>query len=99
MAELFRLKIASGNDVILPPRLMSRLQLRECGELRIQVDDDDSLTINKVRKPETPVPSEKTLEELKHRAAHSGSRELVEKFLEEVRAKRQKRRKTHVAQA
>jgi antitoxin component of MazEF toxin-antitoxin module len=59
MAELFRLRVMAGR-VVLPPRLMSRLQLSEGAEFEVMINDDNSLAVTDARatKPYTPSPKE-----------------------------------------
>lgn len=86
MAELFRLKITSRNDVVMPARLKSRLQLREGDELQIEVSDDDSLSIEKVSAGKIPISEKERVEDLKRRASSPGSRDLASQFLSDVRS-------------
>ena len=87
MAELFRLKITSDNDVVLPTRLVSLLHLVEGDELQLQVNDDKSLSIEKVSaRAVGNGPDANTLIELKRRADIPGSADLAKKFLSKSRS-------------
>lgn len=86
MAELFRLRIASGM-VLLPPRLISRLGVADGDELRVLINDDDSVNLTVSRGMEACAPSAADMKEIEKRKRSRIPQEGVEEFVRKFRLK------------
>lgn len=86
MAELFRLRVASGK-VVIPSRLMSRLQLREGDELRILIGDDNSLSLTTAKDVEREEPTSREVRDLEDRRKDVVSRDAFKKFMSKLSSK------------
>jgi bifunctional DNA-binding transcriptional regulator/antitoxin component of YhaV-PrlF toxin-antitoxin module len=67
MAEMFRLKIRDNGSVILPVRLIIRLKAEIGDEMRVVINDDNSLQVTFEKGSEAYAPSGEDLKELRVR--------------------------------